>query len=381
MKQQHNPSERTLLAHAMQAYGLDRAAIAGAARRHGAARYAKGDSPMRTHKRPIAFALVAAAACFGVGVYAAGNLLSGREVAAAAGNAPLADLFDDPAAIAVNETQSDAGYDVTLLGLVSGENLNEHWSSSWGKAGPAGRTYAVLAVEHSDGIPMDDLAAEQDFSLSNSMVWPALAIPDCPPASYWFSPDRQDIVLEGVRYLLVSCDDLTVFADREVVLCVSTGSPFFSTAAFAYDEATGAITPQADYVGVNLVFDLPLDPAEADPQAAKAMLAQWAGAGGEAGTEEPETEAALPTHTAEEVRANGTLIATETVALTEAPGYSGGKAWFLSGGGALAVDGIAPGETMPLQTMQPDDAPAETVILVTRNPDDTLSAETWELAR
>ena len=85
---------------------------------------------MRTHKRPIAFALVAAAACFGVGVYAASNLLSGREVAAAAGNAPLADLFDDPAAITVNETQSDAGYDVTLLGLVSGENLNEHWSSS-----------------------------------------------------------------------------------------------------------------------------------------------------------------------------------------------------------------------------------------------------------
>ena len=109
------------------------------------------------------------------------------------------------------------------------------------------------------------------------------------------------------------------------------------------------------------------------------MLAQWAGAGGEAGTEEPETEAALPTHMAEEVRANGTLIATETVALTEAPGYSGGKAWFLSGGGALAVDGIAPGETMPLQTIQADDAPAETVILVTRNPDDTLTAETWEL--
>ena len=100
MKQEHNTSERTLLAHAMQAYGLDRAAIAGAARRRGAARYAKGDSPMRTHKRPIAFALVAAAACFGVGVYAASNLLSGREVAAAAGNAPLAALFDDPAAIA-----------------------------------------------------------------------------------------------------------------------------------------------------------------------------------------------------------------------------------------------------------------------------------------
>ena len=72
------------------------------------------------------------------------------------------------------------------------------------------------------------------------------------------------------------------------------------------------------------------------------MLDQWAGAGGEAGTEEPETEAALPTYTAEEVRENGTLIATETVALTEAPGYSGGKAWFLSDGGALAVDGIAP---------------------------------------
>lgn len=336
---------------------------------------------MKTRKRFLAFVLVAAVACLGVGVYAVGNLRSSQEVAAALGNEALAALFKDPAATAVNETQSDAGYDVTLLGLVSGENLNEHWSGSWGDTPPTGRSYAVLAVAHSDGTPMPDLAAEQDFSVSNSMAWPALGIPDCPPVSYWFSPDRQDIVIEGVRYLLVSCDDLTAFADRDVLLCVSTGSPFYSTAAFAYDAETGAITPQADYAGVNLVFNLPLDPADADPQAAQAMLEQWAGAGEEEKMEEPEATVALPTHTPEEVREDGTLVSTETVALADAPGYSGGKAWLLSDGSTLAVDGIAPGETMVQQTIQADDPPSETVILVTRNPDDTLTAETWEMEK
>ena len=45
--------------------------------------------------------------------------------------------------------------------------------------------------------------------------------------------------------------------------------------AFHYDEATGAITAEPDYAGVNLVFDLPLDAAKADPTAAQAFLGEW----------------------------------------------------------------------------------------------------------
>ena len=80
---------------------------------------------------------------------------------------------------------------------------------------------------------------------------------------------------DGVRYLLVACDNVEIFADRDVVLCVSTGSPFYNTEAFHYDEATGAITAEPDYAGVNLVFDLPLDAAKADPTAAQAFLDEW----------------------------------------------------------------------------------------------------------
>ena len=79
---------------------------------------------------PLALAL--AAACLGGGVYAAGVLLSAPQAAEAMGESDVAALFEGDEAVAVNQTQSDAGYDVTLLGLATGEHLTDTWSSSAG---------------------------------------------------------------------------------------------------------------------------------------------------------------------------------------------------------------------------------------------------------
>ena len=75
----------------------------------------------------------------------------------------------------------------------------------------------------------------------------------------------------GILYRLFNCDDIEIFADRKLYLCV-TDTPFYPTEAFHMDEATGLITEAKDFDGLNILFDLPLDPAKADPERAKQYI-------------------------------------------------------------------------------------------------------------
>ena len=80
----------------------------------------------------------------------------------------------------------------------------------------------------------------------------------------------------GVLYRLIECDDIELFADKKLYLCVSDTN-FFSVDAFSFDEETGVITEKPDYNGLNILFDLPLDAAKANPEKAKAYVdALWA---------------------------------------------------------------------------------------------------------
>ena len=179
-------TEKDLMEKALSAYGLDRQAICRAAQCAGAARLPKGEPDMKKRKLPVAIAVVLAAACLGGGVYAAGVLMNASQAAEAMGESDVAALFEGDEAVAVNETQSDAGYDVTLLGLVTGEHLTENWNSSWGDDGPEnGTTYAVVAVRKSDGTPMPEVTdAADDFYPSETFAQPVLAIPELDPMAY-----------------------------------------------------------------------------------------------------------------------------------------------------------------------------------------------------
>ena len=79
-----------------------------------------------------------------------------------------------------------------------------------------------------------------------------------------------------------------------------------------WDQATGTLTPNPAYKGLNLLFDLPLDGSLADPQKAQAYLdGMWK----EPSQEAPQTEddplaqtiAAYQDKSAEELIAAGTL--------------------------------------------------------------------------
>lgn len=381
--------ESDLLRKALSAYGLDRQEICRAASREGAARLPKGVPAMRKHKLPVAVAVGLAAACLGGGVYAAGVMMNASQAAEAVGEGDVAALFEGSGAIAVNETQSDAGYDVTLLGLVTGDHLTDTWSSGWTDGAPEnGTTYAVVAVRKSDGTPMPELSDETDpFRLSDSFAQPRLAIPDLQPAEYWLNPERKDVVQDGVHYLLIGCDNVEIFADRDVVLCVSTGSAFYNTEAFRFDTSTGAVTANPDYTGVNLVFDLPLDESKADPEAARNFIDEWKSGGpDETAPASGSTEEGLAGQaddamkqaaalTPQEIRASGTLLDTETAAMTAG---NLGTGWYFGNGMYLSESSWTEGDTELVWQTGSDGTEVTAQILI-KNGDGSMTSETWQL--
>lgn len=203
---------------------------------------------------------------------AAGHYLNSREVAEHFDMDNMAKAFSDGEGIEINQTQSYGGYNITLMGVASGKNLG--WA---GDAQPLdeSKTYAIVAFERADGTPMpdgrDDAAEAEEFFLSpliegyNPVNFNAMTMNG---AASW-------TVIDGVRYQLVECDNVEIFADHRLHLCVMDRM-MYDGAAYDYDPRTGAIRPNADYEGMNLLFDLPLDAGKADPQKAKEYLSTFA---------------------------------------------------------------------------------------------------------
>lgn len=329
--------------------------------------------------------LVAAAAalcclCAG-GVAAAGHFLAPAQVAQQMEQQDLASLFAGGDAVQVEETQKAGDYTITLLGLTSGANVTEYWSSDWeGTDAPRGRSYAVLAVSRRDGTPMADLDAEApDVSVSNSLVSPVLAAPDCPLMDYnvyTMNGARHDLVEEGVHYILVETDLLEPFADKNpqlVVVLDSTAGISDLLNGYTQDPKTGTIAPKAGMESRCLLFDLPIDESKADPEQAASLRDQWLGTG-EAATEDA-AEQDLPDDlmavTPEQVRAQGTLQSTETVTITDGV-Y--GMGWYYGDGGFQASAAGWEPQVKDRVAMWSDTGQ---VILMTYNPDDTLTVEQW----
>ena len=74
----------------------------------------------------------------------------------------------------------------------------------------------------------------------------------------------------------MECGDVTAFADRNVWLAV-TDEFSISNGTFLYDETTGNVSENPDARGVNVLFKLPLDAADADKTKAEELLKQWVG--------------------------------------------------------------------------------------------------------
>ena len=80
------------------------------------------------------------------------------------------------------------------------------------------------------------------------------------------------MLLDGVVYRLLECDNVEVFADHELYLCVIGERSFYDRSAYSFDRETGMITRNDAYNGLNALFRLPIDASKADPEKAEAYL-------------------------------------------------------------------------------------------------------------
>lgn len=244
--------------------------------------------------------VLAAAFCLllTVSVFASWHFLSASSVAEQS-LPELSAAFEQEDATKVNAVRTQKGYIVSLLGLTSGAAL-ENEADSVDK----NSTYAVVAIGKEDGTPMD-----MDDSYFTSPLIQGLTPWQYNMAS--MGGGYTQFIENGVLYRLFNCDDIEIFADRKLYLCV-TDTTFYPTEAFHMDEATGLITEAKDYDGLNILFDLPLDPAKADPERAKQYIdSLW-----DDTDDDNEEMPALPEMTAEEILEKGTVVESSRKVLT-----------------------------------------------------------------
>jgi len=226
----------------------------------------------RKYKR-IPAAVLTAALVLGVGsmtTVAAWKYLMPNEVAEEAQDELLAEAFMSDDAVLVNETQSYGGYNVTFLGIVSGEDLTDQIHIHNG-AVRADQSHIVVAIENADGTPMPDIS-EDAYGELEFLVTPF--IKGYNPIDYsvfFFGGGHTDIVEDGVLYRIMECDNVEIFADQGLYLGVIDDT-FYRREAYIYDEVTGEIARNESYDGLNALFLLPIDVAKADPVTAKAYM-------------------------------------------------------------------------------------------------------------
>lgn len=223
---------------------------------------AKENENMKLRKKRIFIITAAAVIACAATAAAAIRYLAPKEIAQSVSDNSLARAFESKDAVEVNETQEYGGYRVTFLGVISGSGLSDFTASADGVE-LEDRTYAVTAIEKSDGTPMPS-ASDDNYGEVSFLVSPLIkGLNPVQFNAFTMNGGYTDIVKDGILYRLAECDNVEMFADRGAYLCVST-SMSYDINAYNYDEKTGDITRNNNYDGLNALFELPLDKSRAD---------------------------------------------------------------------------------------------------------------------
>ena len=212
--------------------------------------------------KKIALLAAACIALLAVSVSAAYAWLTPAQVAEEHNQPLLAEAFQGPDAIEINETVESGDFSITLLGLVSGRNLdvlNQDLEQD--------HTYSVLALRRLDGTPLEN----ETFDFSGYTMTPLVAGYSPTAVNNWtLSAFAQGLAKDGAYYYLLDTQSIEMFADRTVYMAFYEGFVPNNTIFTMADDGTIAFCD--DFTGVHALFTLPLDSAKADRAAADAFV-------------------------------------------------------------------------------------------------------------
>lgn len=210
----------------------------------------------------LAVLLAACVALLAVSVSAAVAWLTPAQVAEEHNQPLLAEAFSGPDAITINETVESGDFSITLLGLVSGKNLDVLNQDL-----EADHTYSVLALRRLDG----EALTNQNHDFMAYTMTPLVAGYSPTAVNNWtLNAGASGLAVDGVYYYLLDTQSIEMFADHTVYMAFYEGGAPNNTIFTAADDGTIAFA--ADFTGVQALFTLPLDPAKADPAAADAFV-------------------------------------------------------------------------------------------------------------
>ena len=209
--------------------------------------------------RRIIVCAAAAVAVLALSVSAAVLWLSPQEVADRVEEPLLAEAFQGDGAVVLDESVTAGDYQITLAGMVSGEDLSV--PAEYNGEIINDRTYAVFRVARADGAPLTDYP-----NLSYSPLVDGYHV-RCVNA-WTLGTTTQQFIEDGVIYCLFDCRNLEMFADHPVRFAIYEGG-VPNTDLFSMAE-DGTISLRENVVGA--LFTLPLDASKADPEAAQAFV-------------------------------------------------------------------------------------------------------------
>ena len=218
----------------------------------------------------VAAAAIAVTMVSSITAYAAWRYFSAKDVAAEIADNRLAQEFEQNNWMDECETQTYGNYDITLLGIVSGDEISSHLSKTDSGEIDGDKTYMAVAIAHSDGTPMPDSSKtdEEQFYVSPY-------IEGLDPARYNASVlggNNTLFVFDGIQYRLLETDNIECFADRKIYIGVSDGEAY-DDKAYVYDSVSGDISRNESYEGVNALFTLSIDSNLADQKKAAEVIA------------------------------------------------------------------------------------------------------------
>lgn len=218
----------------------------------------------------VAAVAIAVTMVSSITAYAAWRYFSAKDVAAEIADNRLAQEFEQNNWMDECETQTYGNYDITLLGIVSGDEISSHLSKTDLGEIDGDKTYMAVAIAHSDGTPMPDSSKtdEEQFYVSPY-------IEGLDPARYNASVlggNNTLFVSDGIQYRLLETDNIECFADRKIYMGVSEGEAY-DDKAYVYDSVSGDISRNESYEGVNALFTLSIDSNLADQKRAAEVIA------------------------------------------------------------------------------------------------------------